>query len=95
MAPLPNVPNERFLIEQICPLASECESCEQEKRERTFISNDDKKCKRHIKERKIQNINPYLLTLRFIVYNDSLKHEDPNESLERPKHRAFKLPQAL
>ena len=30
-----------------------------------------------------------------IVYNDSLKHEDPNESLGRPKQRAFKLPQAL
>ena len=35
------------------------------------------------------------INVTIIVYNDSLKHEDPNESLERPKHRAFKLPQAL
>ena len=31
------------------------------------------------------------INVEIIVYNDSLKHGDPNESLARPKQGTFKL----
>jgi len=42
----------------------------------------------------MQIINPYLLMLR-LRSTKILRHEDPNESLRRPIHGAFELPQAL
>ena len=45
-------------------------------------------------EGEMQIINPYVLMMR-LWFTKSLRLRDPNESLRKPKHWAFEMPQAL
>ena len=65
--------NVRFSIWQTLLSALECRSCEQAKRERTFISNETKyKSAKDIHERKRYKASIHIINIAIVVYNDSL-----------------------
>ena len=60
---------------------------EQNESEHSYpTKNKNKKMqKTHMRGRDTKHQSIFI-NVTIIVYNDSLKHEDPNESLGRPKH---------